>query len=73
VSAVLEGCFVLFQETTRIMVLCCTGSASKLLCRRAGLFDLVRCLRVRWARKGWLCCCIWLQGPLVHEFFGVGR
>ena len=69
VSAVLEGCFVLFQEKIRIMVLCYTGFASKPLCRRVGLFDLVRCLLVRWTRKGWLCCCIWLQGPLVHDFF----
>jgi len=51
VSAVLESCFVLFQETTRIMVLCCIGSASKPYCRRAGFVDPVRCAPVRWLER----------------------
>ena len=55
---VLEGCFVLIQETTRILVLCCICSASKPYCRCVGFFYPVRCARVRWARKDWFCCCI---------------
>jgi len=63
----------MFHDTTRIIVLCRIGSASKPYCRRAGFFDLVRCAQVRWARKGWLCCCISFQGTLVHESISVGR
>ena len=69
VSAALEGCFVLFQEKTRITILCCISSASKPYCRRAEFFDLVRSAQVFWARKGRFCCGILCSGVVGSWIF----